>query len=129
VPANRSPGLPATRKTKARYSPSFANSFTPRFWETEDSRYAVVREIRHRVQTLADDTGADSFQKRLLCQRAIFLSLQLETAEVEAIRGGVIDLGAYTQGVNCLVGLLRSLGLERRIKDVGTLRDYLGAAG
>ena len=49
----------------------------------------------------------------------------LETKEVLAAEGGELDLGSYVQGINCLVGLLRALGLEKRIKSVTDLKTYL----
>jgi hypothetical protein len=97
----------------------------PKFWEEQDGRYAVAREIRSRVQRLREDAGADSFQKDVLCQRAVFIALQLESMEIAAVESGKFDPGSYTQMVNCLVGLLRSLGLERKAKTIG-LDAYLG---
>jgi len=34
-------------------------------------------------------------------------------------------LGSYVQAVNCLQGLLRALGLARRMKNVTDLKAYL----
>ncbi len=101
-------------------------TFTPKFWELVDGRNAIAKEIRRRFQTLREDTGADSYQKELLCQRAIFLAIQLETMEVETIENGKLDFGVYTQGLNALSGLLSKLGLERMSKEVvPNLRTYV----
>jgi hypothetical protein len=100
--------------------------FTPRFWEGADGRCAVVKEIQRRHERLRRDSGADSYQKELLCQRAVFISLQLETAEREATETtGKFDAGVYTQMTNSLMGLLRALGLERKVQAIG-LRAYIG---
>lgn len=101
-------------------------TFVPQFWIEQDHRSFVVKEITVRIKTLTDDTGADSTQKQLLVQRAVFLALQLETMEVNAVRGTTpFDPGVYTQMVNALSGLLKALGLERAVRKVGTLRDYM----
>jgi hypothetical protein len=40
-------------------------------------------------------------------------------------RGEEVDQGKLTQAVNTLIGLLKTLGLERVARDVPTLGDYL----
>lgn len=99
--------------------------FVPQFWDECDGRIAVVREIRRRVELLKTDTASDSYQKDILCERAIFISCQLETQERQAIEKGIFDSGRYTQMVNALVGLLRSLGLERRARKLDDLQGYI----
>jgi len=100
--------------------------FSPRFWEDSDSRISVVKLIRRRAELLrAHAGGHESAQRDLLCQRCAFISLILETKEVEAAEGKGLDLGSYVQGINCLVGLLRALGLEKRVKSAGGLTEYL----
>lgn len=100
--------------------------FAPRFWETSDSRISVVKLIRRRVELLkAHAGGEESIQRDLLCQRAAFVSLILETAEVEAAEGKGLDMSCYVSAVNCLQGLLRALGLEKRVKSAGGLQAYL----
>ena len=54
-----------------------------------------------------------------------FSTVLLETMEREAIEGGKIDAGVYVQACNALQGLLKSLGLERKVKAVGGLKDYM----
>lgn len=103
-------------------------SFVPKFWDEADRRSAIVKEIVRRIERIERDTGANSIQKRLLCQRVVFMQLQLETQEREALESGKLDLGVYTQGVNCLIGLLKAVGLEKHVKDVSELRTYLEQA-
>ena len=99
--------------------------FVPQFWDEADGRCAVIKEIRRRYEFLKEDSQADSYQKDLLCQRAIFISVQLETMERMATETGKFRAGVYTQMVNALTGLLKSLGLERKIKQAVNLREYV----
>jgi hypothetical protein len=101
------------------------NRFVPAFWSEADGRSTIVREIRRRVDVLVADCGADSEQKRCLCQRAVFIALQLETMERTATEKGRLDLGVYTQASNALLGLLKALGLDRKAKGVHDLKSYV----
>lgn len=100
-------------------------SFVPQFWDEADGRSAVVKEIKRRVDELREHAGADSAQKRMLCERAVFIGLQLETMERTATEQGKLDLGVYTQASNALLGLLKALGLDRKVKSVHDLKSYL----
>ncbi len=105
---------------------SLSKRFKPKFWQEQDNRVAVVKEIRRRVKALKQDTGADSYQKELLCERAVFLALQLETMECDAIRGKKpLDFAVFTQAVNALSGLLTKLGLDRKVHEAGGLKAFL----
>jgi hypothetical protein len=105
---------------------ALSKRFKPKFWQEQDNRVAVVKEIRRRVETLKRDTGADSYQKQLLCERAIFVAIQLETMECDALAGkGRLDAGLYCQAVNTLSGLLAKLGLERKVQQAGDLKAFL----
>lgn len=105
-----------------------ANKFTPLFWEHEDGRCAIVRMIRDKYEELKADCGADSMQKEILCQRAVFVSIQLESMEVHATRTGELNTGVYAQLINTLLGLMKSLGLERKTKKVQCLESYVRKA-
>ena len=119
--------MPSHTKTK-RVTVTIPNTFTPAFWRDADQRTAAVREIRRRVDALKTDTGCNSFQKEMLIERAIFLSIQLETMEREAFDEGKLDSGVYLAMTNTLNGLLRSLGLEPAGDKGVTLESYLEAA-
>jgi hypothetical protein len=80
------------------------------------------------VEELKEDSGADSIQKRILCERAGFLMILLETQEVNALEKGQIEIGPYVQGINALVGLLRHLGLKRVTKSA-SLSQYIEQKG
>lgn len=118
--------LPTTAKVSRRKSLTMPAAFTPQFWIEQDQRMHAARAIRQRLEQLREHAGIDSAQKEILAQRAIFISLRLESAEIEAARTGEFDQGTYIQAVNTLLGLLRALGLSKRTKSVD-LNSYLGA--
>jgi hypothetical protein len=100
--------------------------FQPRFWQDSDSRISVVKIIRRRYELLKEHAGGnESYQRDILCQRAAFLSIILETQEVKAAEGNVLDVGSYVQACNGLSGVLIRLGLEKRVKNATDLRAYL----
>jgi len=99
-------------------------SFTPKFWQGLDSRTFISKEIRRRYDALVEDCGAVSVQQRLLCERVVFISLQLQTMEINAAETGKLDAGVHTQMTNCLSGLLAKLGLKK-LKTTIELDDYL----
>ena len=106
--------------------PTVPKRFRPLFWEDQDQRNGTIRAIRRRCRELKEHTGADSAQKDLLVQRATFISLQLETMEIETVATGEpFDSGRYAQMSNALLGILKTLGLNRHVRDVTDLKDYL----
>lgn len=117
----------ARKKYKKDAGAALPATFKPRFWNEADGRYGVVRVIRSKYEELKADTAADCFQKDMLCQRAVFIAVQLETMETNAIEGGEFELAKYTQCVNALVGLLKALGLKKQVSDVVDLKSYVEA--
>lgn len=106
-------------KTKTNTLPT---RFEPKFWHEVDGRLGVYKEIQGRYQELTEDCRADSAMKRILAQRAVFITIQLETMEVQAATEGVpLDFGVYTQACNALSGLLTKLGLEKQAKEIETV--------
>lgn len=118
---------PSTREERRAKTPAtLPERFEPRFWETTDQRQGVVKEIRRRLEALRDDAGVDSVQKEMLVRRAIFISIQLETMEVQSVETGDFQAGVYTQMTNALSGLLSKLGLEQQTtKKVVNLHEYV----
>ncbi|MBB6431544.1 hypothetical protein [Algisphaera agarilytica] len=100
-------------------------TFKPMFWDDLDGRTGTAPNIRDRYMTLKADAGAVSRQRDILCQRAVFMCVCLETMECEAVATGKFDAGVYTQMSNALLGLLKALGLERHVKKAGGLKDYI----
>jgi len=102
---------------------------TPRFWSDVDNRLCCVKRIKRRLEKLRAGGHVDTYEKELLAQRACFLSLHIEELERDSVEGKKIDKGSYVQAVNCLMGILRVLGLgskaaakKRSLKDA--IREY-----
>jgi hypothetical protein len=49
----------------------------------------------------------------------------IEQQEAALSRGEEIDQGKLTQAVNSLIGLLKTLGLERQSKEIPDLSEFL----
>jgi len=114
---------PSKRENKQAALPV---KFSPRFWTDCDSRLAIVRNIRSRYHLLREACGGnESPQRDLLVQRIAFLAILIETSEVIAAEGGQVDMGVYVQSVNAFTGLIKTVGLEKRIKNVTDLKTYL----
>lgn len=112
-------------KTKSpKKHDALPKTFKPKFWKDCDKRLAFVRELEQRIERLQQETNADSFAKQILCQRAIFIALRLETMEREVAENGTFDPGPYVQATNALVGLLKTLGLNKKGESF-RLNDYL----
>jgi hypothetical protein len=117
--------IPAVKRS-AKAGGTLPTRFTPRFLADADRRIAVIRGLHQRIERLKKETGADSYQKELLVERAVFITAQLETNEVMALEGEKpLDVGSHIQATNCLIGLLKSLGLERKAKRVTSLKEYV----
>ena len=91
-----------------------SNYFQPLFWNGLDGRTSTVKEILSRYEQLKKDSGCDSMQKDLICQRVTFLSIRLESIEYEAIQNGNLDSSLYIGLTNALTGLLRLLKIEKQ---------------
>lgn len=93
-----------------------------------DGRTAIAVDMRARWQELTDDLGgADrlSYAQRSLVERALWLEHFVATQERILADGNDADTGRMTQATNSLLGLYRTLGLERRARDVTSLSDYI----
>jgi hypothetical protein len=99
--------------------------FQPRFLDDADGRSHAIRELRTRLERLKTDANITSYQKEILAERAVFLVAVLETQEANATNKGTLDSGSYTQSLNCLLGLLKSLGLDKKCKQVHSLQQYV----
>ena len=96
--------------------------------ERLDGRTAIAKAISQRLRALETDLGghdALSYQQRSLVKRAVWMEAIIEQQESALSRGEAVDQGKLTQAVNSLMGLLKTLGLERIARDVPTLNEYL----
>ena len=117
---------PRKPRLKGKKRATLPATFTPRLFEHADGRMSVVKELKRRVEELMEDTGADSLQKRILCKRVVFIAVQLETMEITAAEGEVINAAVYGQLTNTMLGCLRALGLEKQMsKEITDLETYL----
>jgi hypothetical protein len=98
-------------------------------WLTKlDKRTKVARAIRERIAELESDAGgADSLSaaRRSLIRHACWLDSLVESHEMRLAAGEEIDVGAFTQSLNSLLGLYKLLGLERKAKQTRSLRDVM----
>jgi hypothetical protein len=96
--------------------------------ERFDKRTKVWRAANDREQALISDAGGDenlSHARRSLIRRAVFLELLAETQEMRFTSGEPLDIGAYTQAFNSMLGAYRILGLERKAKPTESLHDLM----
>jgi hypothetical protein len=103
--------------------------FKPHFIDDLPNDCKAKRYLRRLHKRLVADAGIDSTMKDIIAQRAAFTALQLETMEAVALKSGKIDPGVHTQMTNCLTGLLKSLGLEKKVHKSGGLKAYVRKVG
>ena len=76
---------------------------------------------------MADLGGVDSlsYQQQSLCERVIHLEALIRGMETRLAQGEDVAPASYAQMINSLVGLYRTLGIERRSSEMLDLRQYL----
>lgn len=105
--------------------------FAAGYLDRLDGRTAIAVEMRHRWQQVTADLGGEaslSYAQRSLIERALWLEHWLAIQEQSLADGdhASFDAGRWTQASNALLGLWRTLGLERKARDVTDLRSYIG---
>lgn len=96
-----------------------------------DKRTKVAKAVLARVEALESDAGgADNLTaaRRSLIRHAAWLDAIVDSHELRLASGERLDVGAYTQALNSLLGLFRLLGLERKARPVRRLREHLESA-
>ncbi len=116
--------LSTTRPSElpARFTAGFA-------WDL-DRRSQVAREVAADLWTLWQDLGgveALSTQQLWLCERVVFIRRRVLAYETDVLAGRTptMDAGTYSNHANVLQGYLRTLGLERRARNVRRLADVM----
>lgn len=112
-------------QTKQKTAPQ---EYSPDWIQSLDGRCGITQEVKRRYQALTDDLGGAanlSYQQRAIVSRVLFVELSLQNQEADIAKGQEVDTGKYTQQVNSLVGLLKTLGLERKAKEVPDLASFL----
>jgi hypothetical protein len=97
--------------------------YAPGYLDRLDGRTAIAADMRARWQELTDDLGgADrlSYAQKSLVERALWLEHWLAAQEQTLAAGQheAFDAGRWTQACNALQGILKTLGIERRARDV-----------
>lgn len=95
-----------------------------------DGRTKSAKLTRDLIEAVQDDLGgADrlTVAQRQLVQRVAILGALAEDAEAKWLQTGEIDLAAYNATANTQRRLLATLGIQRTVRDVPSLRDYLEA--
>lgn len=96
--------------------------------EKLDGRTRLAQAVQSRYHALATDMGgleSLSYQKRSLAKRIVYMEAIIEQQEAALARGEEINQGRMIQSVNTLIGLLKTVGLERVARDVPDLQTYL----
>lgn len=84
-----------------------------------DGRTLPARRYRSVCSDIASDLGGDPTAGQwLIIQRAAGLAVQCELLDAAILSGEAVDVASYTTLTNSLVRTLKTLGLERRAKDV-----------
>ncbi|GLS36057.1 hypothetical protein GCM10010869_16460 [Mesorhizobium tianshanense] len=111
------------------YKGPTAKKLTLRTLDDLDMRNLAGQRAKHWLQTMVDELGgpsAISLARRTLLERAAFVRALLEHMEAERLDGVDISVGSYSNLVSTLHNLLRTVGLERVMKDVTpSLTQYL----
>ena len=117
------------RGVSSKLKATLPDSYRAGWLDKLDRRTKVARAIMQRIDALTSDAGgADtlSHAKTSLIRRAAFLEAIVESHELKLAGGQEIDVGAYTQSLNSMLGLYRLLGIERVARSVRTLREHMG---
>jgi hypothetical protein len=98
------------------------------FIERLDKRTVLGRAVHDRYQAVVSDLGGEealSTIKRSHVRRLVTLESMLEGIECKALAGEEVDAGSWTQLLNSWLGVAGRLGLERKARNVRSLRDVM----
>lgn len=93
-----------------------------------DGRTRDVRLMKATLIQLCEDLGgADelSMQQRLLAGECAWQAARLRRMKEEHKHGGAFDDMRYSAILNSLLGMLRTLGIERKAKRAESFRDVV----
>ncbi|WFM70987.1 hypothetical protein [Halomonas sp. CKK8] len=103
------------------------DTYSPDWLTKLDGRTRVAQIVNERLYALEQDLGGYerlSYQRRSLAKRAVWMEAIIEKQEAALARDQEVDLGKLAQAVNTLMGILRTLGLDRQTIDV-SLAEYV----
>ena len=133
VPPRKTPTKPRkskpTRKNEQHKPLEVPAKFRVGFLAELDKRSNIFKALAVRHRTIVQDLGGAgelSHVKLALIERFCWLEACLQDQEVAMASGASPkeSIGRWIQGVNALVGLAKTLGLERQLKATD-LRTYL----
>ena len=93
-----------------------------------DQRFKLAKELQAHYKVLVNDLGGIehlSYQKQAIAEHAVFINMLIKKWQREYVeQKNMPDMGKLTQAINSLLGLLKTLGLDRQAQDV-SLTGYL----
>lgn len=101
------------------------------FLQKLDGRTESCRLLRNAYDEVISDLGGVeglSHVQVCLAERFVFLEFILRTLEqriVESPKKSEAMLSRWIQGLNSIVGLAKTIGLQRRAKKIPSLQKYL----
>jgi hypothetical protein len=95
-----------------------------------DNRTEVCRQLKTAYAEITADCGGDTLShiQLCLCERFVFLEFilqQLELKMAQAPKESAQIMSRWIQACNSIVGIGKTLGLERRVKKVVNLETYV----
>ena len=102
--------------------------YTADFLERLDGRTRFAQVVQSRFRELTTDMGGLdnlSYQRRSLAKRIIHLECLIEQQEAALARGEDVDPGKVSNTTNTLIGLLKTVGLDKAARDVPSLSEFL----
>lgn len=106
--------------------PKVILSFKPHNIEDLDGRFDGGKSVKQRYRQFKRESNSTSLAKDVLCRRAAFLSVLVESLEVEALTGKKFHSGNLIQAGKTLFAILKELGLENTAAvPVRPLQRYL----
>jgi hypothetical protein len=105
--------------------------FEANFLAKMDGRTEIFQQLKNAYdEIVADCGGAENLSHVMLalCERFVFLEFTLQNLEARIAdnpKNADEFISKWIQACNSVTGLAKTLGLERRIKKVKNLREYV----
>jgi len=119
--------MPRITKRNPKHLPK---KYVPGFLTEMDRRSLVFKQLKSAYNEVLSDCGGKdnlSHAKRALIERFCFLEMTLQTYETLIASGEAAEdvMGKYTQAVNALQGLAKTIGLNRVPRKAKNLKQYI----
>jgi hypothetical protein len=116
------------RGKSVRLLASIPTKYRPDFIERVDRRTVLGKALHERYNAVISDLGGEealSTIKRSHVRRLVTLESMIEGIECRALAGEEVDAGSWTQLLNSWLGVAARLGIERKPRNVRSLRDVM----